>query len=111
VSADLTGEQLTWPSVEWENRLNTTITKEQIAAWEAFTAMMTQYDRDAALVPKQFQHAWGAAGSRAYHGMPIPDFPPVYLAPGLSELAEQLRAAANVREVPCVRYVFDVFVQ
>lgn len=31
-------------------------------------------------------------------------------APGLEELIAQLRAAANVDEVPLVRYEFDVFV-
>ena len=45
-----------------------------------------------------------------YRDMPYPDFPPVYKAPGLKELVEQLQSAANVAQTPCLRYAFDVFV-
>ena len=113
VVADISGEQLTWSPVAWIDggeSLGVSISNEQIAQWESFTALMAQFDRDTQNVPKQFQHAWGPVPARSYHGMAIPDFPPVYRAPGLAELFSQLRSAANVEESPYVRCVFDVFV-
>ena len=108
--ASLPGNQLSWENAPWVDELNVTLTNEQISEWESFTQLITQYDRDTPSVPRQFQHAWGAATDSAYHGMPIPDFPPVMRAPGLSELVSQLRAAATVDSLPLIRYVFDVFV-
>jgi len=40
----------------------------------------------------------------------VPDFPPVMLAPGLSELVSQLQDAAHPGTTPYIRYVFDLFV-
>ncbi|MCI5955583.1 MAG: hypothetical protein MRZ54_01205 [Clostridiales bacterium] len=110
LTASLPGNQLGWENAPWVDELNVTLTNEQISEWESFTQLITQYDRDTPSVPRQFQHAWGAATDSAYHGMPIPDFPPVMRAPGLSELVSQLRAAATVDSLPLIRYVFDVFV-
>lgn len=113
VCADLAGEQVSWPSVPWidgENSLSVSVLNEQIAAWEGFTALMTEYDRDTQIIPKQFQHAWGPVSEKGYHGAVIPDFPPVSRALWLKELFSQLRSAANVRLSPYIRCVFDVFV-
>ena len=86
------------------------LTNEQISAWEQFAQAVHTYDGGSAGVPRQLQHAWGPVNESGYHGLPIPDFPPVMRAPGLEELIAQLRAAANVDEAPLVRYEFDVFV-
>ena len=110
LTASLPGNQISWEAAPWVDELNVTLSNEQISTWESFSQLITQYDRDTPSVPRQFQHAWGAATSSAYHGTPIPDFPPVMLAPGLSELTGQLRAAATVERLPLIRYVFDVFV-
>lgn len=110
LSADLSGEEVTWPSIPWTDALNCDLTNEQIAEWEAFTGLITQYERKRDYVPKQFQHAWGALNERGYRGTTIPDLPPVMRAHGLSELIAQLQAAANVDTVPFLRYTFDVFV-
>lgn len=110
LTADLPRSQISWEDAPWVSELNATLTNEQISAWESFTQLITQYDRNTPNVPRQFQHAWGAATGSAYHGTPIPDFPPVMRAPGLSALVDQLHAAATVERLPLIRYVFDVFV-
>ena len=110
VSADLSGAQVEWEDVPWAAALGVRLTNEQISAWEQFAEAVHTYDGDSTSVPRQLQHAWGPVNESGYHGLPIPDFPPVMRAPGLEELIAQLRAAANVDEAPLVRYVFDVFV-
>ena len=110
VSADLSGAQVEWEDVPWAAALGVRLTNEQISAWEQFAQAVHTYDGGSAGVPRQLQHAWGPVNESGYHGLPIPDFPPVMRAPGLEELIAQLRAAANVDEVPLVRYVFDVLV-
>ena len=110
VSADLSGAQVEWEDVPWAASLGVRLTNEQISAWEQFAQAVHTCDGDSAGVPRQLQHAWGPVNESGYHGLPIPDFPPVMRAPGLEELIAQLRAAANVDEAPLVRYEFDVFV-
>lgn len=110
VSADLSGAQVEWEDVPWAASLGVRLTNEQISAWEQFAQAVHTYDGDSAGVPRQLQHAWGPVNESGYHGLTIPDFPPVMRAPGLEELIAQLRAAANVDETPLVRYEFDVFV-
>ena len=110
VSADLSGAQVEWEDVPWAAALGVRLTNEQISAWEQFAEAVHTYDGGSAGVPRQLQHAWGPVNESGYHGLTIPDFPPVMRAPGLEELIAQLRAAANVDEVPLVRYEFDVFV-
>lgn len=110
VSADLSGAQVEWEDVPWAASLGVRLTNEQISAWEQFAQAVHTYDGGSAGVPRQLQHAWGPVNESGYHGLTIPDFPPVMRAPGLEELIAQLRAAANVDETPLVRYEFDVFV-
>ena len=110
VSADLSGAQVEWEDVPWAAGLGARLTNEQISAWEQFAEAVHAYDGDSTSVPRQLQHAWGPVNESGYHGLTIPDFPPVMRAPELNELIAQLRAAANVDEAPLVRYVFDVFV-
>ena len=113
LSADLSGQQLTWPRVDWidgSKSLNASITNDQIVTWESFAALIHQFDGAKDTIPRQLQHAWGAPSERDYHGMAYPDFPPVYRALGLRELADQLRDAANIDTLPYIRCVFDVFV-
>ena len=110
VSADLSGAQVEWEDVPWAASLGVRLTNEQISAWEQFAQAVHTCDGDSAGVPRQLQHAWGPVNESGYHGLPIPDFPPVMRAPRLEELIAQLRAAANVDEAPLVRYEFDVFV-
>lgn len=110
VSADLSGAQVEWEDVPWAASLGVRLTNEQISAWEQFAQAVHTYDGDSAGVPRQLQHAWGPVNESGYHGLTIPDFPPVMRAPGLEELIAQLCAAANVDETPLVRYEFDVFV-
>lgn len=110
LSADFSGRAMNWPAIPWLSEVNADLTNAQISVWEEFTRLITRYDSKRELVPKQFQHAWGGAAAREYHGMPVPDLPPVMRAPGLAELVSQIQSAANVDTVPFVRYVFDVFV-
>ncbi|NLO86413.1 MAG: hypothetical protein GX096_13475 [Clostridiales bacterium] len=113
LAADLSGEQLTWLPVDWINgatSLSVTPTNAQIATWEEFAALIAEYERKSTSVPKQFVHAWGPVATRRYHDTVIPDFPPVYLAQGLSELYAQLLSVANVEVSPYVRFDFDVYV-
>lgn len=112
VVADVSGEQLSWSAVGWTEEsagLNVEITNGQIVAWENFTALMTREARDLSRIPRQFEHAWGEYTSRGYQGEGIPDFPPVYQALHLTRLFNQLRDAANVRTVPYIRCVTDLF--
>ena len=110
VSADLSGAQIEWEDVPWAASLGVRLTNEQISAWEQFAQAVHTYDGGSAGVPRQLQHAWGPVNESGYHGLTIPDFPPVMRAPGLEELIAQVRAAANVEKAPLVRYAFDVFV-
>ncbi|MDD3333963.1 MAG: hypothetical protein PHI98_00460 [Eubacteriales bacterium] len=114
LSADSVGEQFEWPEVSWAqdggSSLSTVITNEQINEWESFSAVLTRYARASSTIPRQFDHAWGGYTDKAYKGTVIPDFPPVYLAPHLSELLSQLRTAARPGTSPYLRCVFDVFV-
>ena len=94
VSADLSGAQVEWEDVPWAAALGVRLTNEQISAWEQFAEAVHTYDGDSAGVPRQLQHAWGPVNESGYHGLPIPDFPPVMRAPGLEELIAQLRPEA-----------------
>ena len=71
---------------------------------------MTEYDRDSKSLPRIFQHAWGPFTEKLYHGLRVPDFPPVYRSVRLKELFAQLRAAAASDVSPLIRYTFEVFV-
>lgn len=113
VYADASGAQLSWPAVGWTEDvtgLSVEISNGQITAWESFSNVLTRYARDEAIVPKQFNHAWGSYNDKGYEGVAIPDFPPVYRALHLSRLFTQLRSAALVDTAPYIRCVFDVFV-
>ncbi len=110
VSASISGDQIIWETAPWIGALDVTLTNEQVAAWESFTQLITQHDRKSALIPKQFQHAWGPLNEGGYHGAVIPDIPPVTRVPWLKELVSQLQDAANVESLPLLQYTFDVFV-
>lgn len=90
--------------------LGVRLTNEQISAWEQFAQAVHTCDGDSGRVPPPASARRGPVNESGYHGLPIPDFPPVMRAPGLEELIAQLRAAANVDQAPLVRYEFDVFV-
>lgn len=113
LTANATGEQVSWEPVAWidgAESVSVAVTDAQVFAWETFTAAMTQYDRDAKGLPRMFAHAWGGATDKLYHGLRVPDFPPVYKSVRLAELVAQLRAAAASGERPLIRYAFEVFV-
>lgn len=109
-SADLPGDSMQWQTPEWIRALNTNITNEQIATWEDFSAVLTKYERKREYITRAFHHAWGDASNTSYRDHTVPDFPPVMLAPGLSELVSQLQDAAHPGTTPYIRYVFDLFV-
>ncbi len=106
---DVTGEAVAWPEIGWLAGESAEVTADDAYAWETFTAAMSRYDRDTAILPKQFQHAWGPYTDKLYHGLTIPDCPPVWKALNLSELVAQLRAAAAPGTEPMCRYALDVF--
>ncbi|MBR3872907.1 MAG: hypothetical protein IKJ26_01935 [Clostridia bacterium] len=108
LSADYAGH-INWQTAPWVEELSCSFTNEQIAEWEAFSRLMTQFERRRENVSRPFQHAWGPATDALYHGTPYPDFPPVDKVPQLSSLVSQVQTAANVQQTPCVRYTFDVF--
>lgn len=109
LSADFSAESLIWQTPEWARRLSTSFTGEERVAWEDFSQLIHRYDGKSQNVPRQFQHAWGAATDRSYHGSAIPDIPSLMLCPGLEEVFRQLQQAASQGESPFLRYVFDVF--
>lgn len=109
-SADLPGNSMQWQTPEWVRTLNTDITNEQISEWEAFSSVLTRYERKREYISRPFQHAWGDASNTTYRDHPVPDFPPVMLAPGLNALVTQLQSAAQPGATPYIRYVFDLFV-
>ncbi len=108
--ADITGEQLTWPKVGWLDALNATVTNEQFSLWEQMADTLDEYSRYSSNVPSQFWHAWGETSGKVFREMVIPDCPPVYAAPRLSELVTQLQNAAQIDSLPFVSLQMDVFV-
>lgn len=110
LTADLPGESLTWNTPAWISERSTTVTNEQVAAWESFTEVLARYERDRNYISVPFQHAWGDAENTTYRGENVPEFPPVTLAPGLSALVSQLQSAAHPRTMPYISFVFDLFV-
>jgi len=109
-SADLPADSMDWQTPAWIGALNAGITNEQIASWENFTQLLSRYERKRSYISRQYQHAWGDASNQTYYGEAVPDFPPVTLAPGLSELVRQLQNAAHPSTMPYIRFVFDLFV-
>ena len=109
-SADLPGGSMQWNTPGWVRKLNASLTNEQIASWETFSAVLTKYERKRDYISRPYQHAWGDASNTNYYGEPVPDFPPVMQAPGLSELVSQLQSAAHPGSSPYIRYGFDLFV-
>lgn len=113
INAYLTAQEVVWLPVDWidgPGSLAATITREDIVAWETFAQAVHQYDAKKQAIPRAFTHAWGPYTSKLYHGLAVPDVPPVDKAPGLRELAAQLRQAATPPRTSLVCYVFDVFV-
>ena len=113
LSADVTAEQVAWENIPWidgDQSVSASVTDADAYTWETFTAAMTEYDRDAKGLPKMFQHAWGSYTDKLYHGLRVPDFPPISQALQLRELATQIRAAAASDTSPLIRYAFEVFV-
>lgn len=113
VAADATGEQVAWQAVPWidgAESVSASVSDAQVYEWETFTTAMTEYDRDSKSLPRMFQHAWGPFTEKLYHGLRVPDFPPVYRSVRLKELFAQLRAAAASDVSPLIRYTFEVFV-
>lgn len=114
ISADVTGEQVAWESVPWidgPDSVSATVSDADAYLWEAFTAAAATYDRDTKGLPKMFQHAWGGSTDKLYHGLRVPDCPPVYRSIHLQELAGQIRSAAASDTSPLIRYAFEVFVE
>lgn len=114
IVADVSGEQVSWPAVDWtqdDTGLSVEVTSAQITEWESFMQVLTQYGRERGAVPKQFDHAWGAVVDKPYQGVDIPDFPPVYQALYLNRLFTQIRQAANLDTAPFIRCVFSVFIK
>ena len=109
-SADLPGSSLAWSTPAWVDVLNINVTNEQITEWESFTKLLTKYGRKRNYIANAYHHAWGDASNTAYYGEPVPDFPAVMMAPGLSELVHQLQSAAHPQTTPYIHYVFDLFV-
>lgn len=110
LSADYAARAVAWQTEPWVRDMNATISGEQISTWESFARLMTEHERTRANISPAFQHAWGPEANGKYHGMVYPDCPPVYKAPGLSELVRQLQRAADMEQSPCLRYTFDLFV-
>lgn len=114
LTADVTADQVAWENIPWideSENASATITEADVYTWETFTAAITKFDRDAKGLPKMFQHAWGGYTEKLYHGLRVPDFPPVYKALHLQELTTQIRSAAASDTSPLIRYAFEVFVQ
>lgn len=108
--ADITGTQLSWPDVNWIRGLNATITNDQIVTWQQMADTLTAHSRQSDNVPNTFWNAWGSTSGNTYRGTVIPDCPPVYAAPHLSELFDQMRDAARIDTLPFVYVQLDVFV-
>jgi len=111
LTADATGDQVTWesvPFIDGPGSVSVSVTDAEVYAWEIFTAAITQYDRDAKGLPNMFKHAWGPYTDSLYHNLRVPDFPPVYKSVHLAELAAQFRDAAAADTSALVRYVFEV---
>lgn len=108
--ADVTGEQLAWPEIPWVNRLNADVTNQQIDSWLQVGKALQQRHKNGGSVPNLFRHAWGDKPGSEYLGVIIPDCPPVYAVPRLSELIVQLQAAAQIDALPLVYAQLDVFV-
>ena len=110
LQADITGSQLSWPDEPWIRQWNANISNEQIASWQLMADALTEHSRHSDNVPNTFWHAWGDVSGRTYLDTVIPDCPPVYAAPRLTELFTQLRDAARIDTLPFVYYQLDVFV-
>jgi len=110
LSADYAAGAVAWETEPWVDEYSAAISNEQISTWETFTSLMTTHERKRENIDRTFQHAWGPAADGKYHGMAYPDCPPVYKAPGLSELVKQLQKSADMKQSPCLRYTFDIFV-
>lgn len=110
LSADLTGGMLSWEHAEWISELDAAVTNAQIDEWEAFSELLSEYERKRDNPSRGFTHAWGGAENDTYRGVDVPDLPPVTQALWLDELTAQLAEAADVDRIPYLRYVFDVFV-
>ena len=111
--ADVTGEQLEWPLVDWaqnETGLSVEISNTDVIAWETLMQTLTRYGRARNSIPGYFKHAWGSYTGKDYQGVDVPDFPQVYKAPNLERLLNQIRSAANLENAPLIRCTFDVFV-
>lgn len=111
--ADVTGEQLEWPLVDWaqnETGLSVEISNTDVIAWETLMQTLTRYGRARNSIPGNFKHAWGSYTGKDYQGVDVPDFPQVYKAPNLERLLNQIRSAANLENAPLIRCTFDVFV-
>ena len=111
LSADWTGESLDWDIPSWVEEWNTEITSVQVGQWEEFTRVLAEENQGKVTPPNRFTHAWGEATGKPYNNVTVPDCPPVFLAPGLTELIQQLQAAARPDAVPLIRYEFEVFAQ
>lgn len=108
--ADITGTQLSWPDVPWIKQWSTAITNDQITSWEQMADMLTDYSRQSDNVPHHFWHAWGEKSGSTYRETVIPDCPPVFAAPRLTELFQQLKDAASIDTLPYIYFQLDVFV-
>ncbi len=108
--ADVTGQQLSWPAVDWVDRLNANVTNQQISSWLQVGEVLQKRHETGGGVPNLFWHAWGDKPGHEYYGIPLPDCPPVYAAPRLAELLEQLQNAARIDQLPLVYAQLDVFV-
>lgn len=111
--ADLTAQEVAWLPVDWidgTGGIGASIGSEDVLRWETFAAAVAKYDSNADAIPKNLTHAWGPYTDKPYHGIPVPDCPPVEKAIALRELAAQFRQAATAQQSALMRYVFDVFV-
>lgn len=108
--ADVTGQQLAWPPVDWVERLNANVTNQQLSSWLSVGEALQKRHKTGGSAPNLFWHAWGDKPGHEYYGVTLPDCPPVYAAPRLKELLSQLQNAAQIDTLPLVYAQLDVFV-
>lgn len=108
--ADINGSQLSWPDEPWIRQWSASVTNEQIVSWQLMADALNEHSRRSDNVPYDFWHAWGETSGDTYRDTLIPDCPPVWAAPRLTVVFNQLRDAARIDTLPFVYYQLDIFV-
>ena len=94
----------------WVHDLTASVTDEEVVLWEKFSQTIQKNEKNGRVLPAMLSNAWGAYTEEFYHGVRVPQCPPVWKAFELEELVNQIEEEADIAEIPFLNYELHILI-